>query len=370
MVVKPSWEVVTLTLATLSKSVKNHAANRSITDEDFLNAFLGPYVDAGHIRNRFGEEYVLDKARASKLLSGKEDVPRALRSELSRVGLLETVAAGFSDFVTDYVSPYEHVELADDIVALVPDDSPIKKELLARKGDAAALLAFALIEAIRAPNTARDSKVIWRRGAASLTLVSGDLLKFGFGNRSKQKRLVVIPVDTGFETHVTKRTENAEHPLVAPDSIHGQWLTRMAASGTSPRRISARIKANLRRRSIVPNASGEYPLGSVAELETQRAIFCLLAISSFDEEKRAHSSLEGIREALLGLLSYYDRRGQGRNMFVPLMGTSLSRAELTLEESYNLLRETLTQHSNMITGRVSIVVRPEDIQDLGIENWG
>ena len=303
-------------------------------------------------------------------MSGKEDVPRALRNELGRIGLPEAVVAGFSDFVTDYVSPYEHCELVDDVVGLVPDCKPIKKELLARKDDLKAFLAFALIEVIRLPNTAQDSKVIWRRGTTSLTLVSGDLLRFGFGNRSKQKNLIVIPVDAGFETHVTKRVENAEYPLVAPDSIHGKWLTRMATSGTSGRRISTRIKANLRRQGIKPDTNGEFPLGSVAEFETQRAIFCLLAISVFDEEKRAHSSPERIREALLELLSYYDRRGQGRRMYIPLMGTSLSRAGLTLEESYRLLRETIIQHSDMITGRLYIVVKPEDMQELGREEQG
>lgn len=340
-----------------------------MTDEAFLNAFLAPYVNAGHVKNRFGEEYALDKARVSKLLSGKEDVPRALRNKLGRYQLLKDVTEGFSDFIIDYISPFEHREAAADVVALVPDNSPVKKELLEREDDLIELLAFALIEAIRAPNTAQDSKVIWRRGAASLTLISGDLFKFGFGNRSKQKNLVVIPVDAGFETHVTKRVESAEYPLVAPNSIHGKWLTRMAMSGFSGRRVSARIKANFKRRGIEPNPNGEYPLGSVAEFETLHAIFCLLAISSFDKEKRAHSSSEEIRDALLGLLNYYDRRGQGRCMYIPLIGTSLSRAGLSLEESYELLCETLTQHSGMIAGKMHVVVRPEDVQELGIKGW-
>lgn len=361
-----SEEVDTLTLATLSRAVKSHAANRSITDEDFLNAFLAPYVCATHVKNRFGGEYVLDKARTSKLLSGREDVPRALRNELNRVGLLDAVATGFSNFVTDYVSPYEHRRLTDSVAALVPDDDPVKRELLARNDDLSVLLAFSLIEAIRAPNTPQDSRVIWRRGTAALTLVSGDLLKFGFGNRSKQKNLIVIPVDTRFETHVTSRVEGAEHPLVAPDSIHGKWLTRMAVSGTGARRISTRIKSNLRRRGILPNVDGTYPLGSVAEFETQHAVFCLLAISSFDKENRAHSSPSEIREALLELLSYYDRRGQGRRMYVPLIGTGLSRAGLTIRDSYDLLRETLTQRSAMIVGKAYIVARPEDMQELEI----
>lgn len=365
-----SREVDTLTLATLSRAVKGHAANRAMTDESFLNAALAPYVHAGRIKNRFGGEYVLDKSRASKLLSGREDVPRALRNELGRVGLLGTVAEGFSDFVTDYVGPYEHRELVEDVVALAPDASPVREELLARKDNLEELLAFALVEAIRAPNTNQDSRVLWRRGTASLTLVSGDLMKFGFGNRSKQKSIVVIPVDAGFETHVSKKVEKAVHPLVAPDSIHGQWLTRMAAGGTSSVRISTRIKANLRRQALEPDANGEYPLGSVAEFETQRAVFCLLAVSRFDEDKRAHSSPEEIRDALIALLDHYDRRGQGRRMYIPLIGTGMSRAGLSLQESYDLLRETLTEHADMVAGKVHIVVRPEDMHELEIENRG
>lgn len=57
-------------------------------------------------------------------------------------------------------------------------------------------------------------------------------------------------------------------------------------------------------------------------------------------------------------------------MYVPLMGTSLSRTGLTLKESYDLLRETFSQHSDMITGGVNIVVKPENMQELGIEGWG
>lgn len=356
-----------ITLASLVETVKKYALNPSETAEDFLNAFLEPYVSAGKIKNRNGEPLILDKSRVSKILTGKDDVPRALRRGLSRLGIEQATANNYKEFLQDHIDPSSYSALKKDVLSLSSKDNPEYRTLLERKGNTCALLASALVVAIKNDNTSRDKHEVWRRGPNSLSLLRGDLLRFGFRNRSKVKNIVVIPTNSVFSTHVTRKFESEEAPLVSDVTLHGQWITRMVESGSKEGMLDVRIRNSLKRQGILPGTSGTYAIGSIAEIETENAVYYLLAISDFDANNNAHSTKESIRRSTSMLVEHYDRRGQGKPIYLPLIGTGMSRANLDPKESLDMLVEAFVGNG-LFTGTATIVITPTSAQQLGWEN--
>ena len=56
--------------------------------------------------------------------------------------------------------------------------------------------------------------IIWKKGKNYVKVITGDLFKYGFGNRKKTKNIVVIPFNTAFDTHVTRKLEEDPVPIV------------------------------------------------------------------------------------------------------------------------------------------------------------
>lgn len=108
-----------------------------------------------------------------------------------------------------------------------------------------------------------------------------------------------------------------------------------------------------------------YPIGTIVSIETERAVFLLLAVSEFDERGNAHASRKDIESAILALLKHYDQKGQGADLYLPLIGTGMSRAGLTCSDSYQLIQRVVTSGEIPICGKITIVVRDESTQDIG-----
>lgn len=357
-------------LFSLVKTVKNYALDSSVTDEEFLNAFLDPYVSAGRIKGRGGISYYLDAPRTSRLLSGKADVPKALKKALPRYGIVKATARGMSLFVSDYLDEDCCSSLVEDVLSLFSSNgaggNEIPCDLLGARGDLALFLSISLVRALKECNLASDKFEVWRDGTGSFSIEVGDLFSKGFGRRRNTKNIVVIPVNSGFDTEVSRKLDLADCPVVSETTLHGQWLMRMYKSGESADSISKRIEGNLSGRGVKPifqeGTRVRYPIGSVAILENERAVFFLLAVSDFDEENNAQSSRDLIKESILSMLDIYDKRGQGLDLYLPLLGTGLSRAGLTSDESCGLVAETIRGKRESIRGGITLVIRPEDAQ--------
>ncbi len=359
-----------LTLSALTKTSKRFALDSSISDEKFLNALLEPLVIAGRIRGRGGIEFHLDKSRTSLILNGKCDVPAALRKALPRFGIEDSVASEYSMFVNDSIDSSLFPQLADAVLMIVSKENETGKILKQCSDDAGRFMAISLLEAVKNDNRESYDEPLWSKGTGSLTIEIGDIFSHGFGRPRKMKQIVVIPVDTTFETRVTWQYEGAANPLISPKSLHGQWLIRMSQAGASPEELDDRIESNLRRRSVQAEKSArgrtEYPIGTVAVIENTRSLFYLLAISRLNNQNNAQSSLADITRSLDALLSSYDSLGQGLDIFIPLLGTGNSRAHLTHQESLDLLTIEITRHKELIHGSVTIVIFKDDAKKLSI----
>ena len=102
---------------------------------------------------------------------------------------------------------------------------------------------------------------------------------------------------------------------------------------------------------------GDISQGSVLPVEGSKGLtYYLLALSEFDENLNAQCSKENFVSCIQSLISFYDRNGQGNPIYLPLMGTGLSRVNLSQEESLSIIVNMLKLNRDKIHGEVSVVV--------------
>ena len=359
-----------MNLAAFVKCLKKHALNKKISDEDFFNAVLRPYIDAGQIDNKYDEEIHFDKSRTSLILNRNDDVPKALRKALNAWNIYPWTEENFKDFINAYLNPGSIEMLVREIVEMIETDRFImdKSALLSKRQEVHAFLADVLIECIKLKNDGFDPEgELMRNGAYCLRVVYKDIFKYAFRKRSKEKNIVVIPVDTEFHTHVTRQYEKRSLNEVSSTSIHGQFLTRWEKSGEDIYCLPERIRESLK---VDANKCGKYPLGTIATIENNSTIFYLIAISEFDENNNAHSSKEEIVHCVNELSIFYDRYGDGHDIYIPLMGTGKSRAAVSLQESYDILVECYKNNPSRLQGNISIVIYKDFEEYVNIEEGG
>lgn len=358
------------------RTAKKYAIDSSVSNEEFLNAFIQPYIEAGRIKARNGDVFHLNAPRTSNLVNGKADVPHALKKSLGRFGIADATAKHMDAFVDDYIGSDDAPDLTADILSSLDfgeeADRRTYEKLAKLRDDAPAFLAAALIETLGRSNIASSSRMLWQSGTGSLSVETGDLFAKGFGRRRKHKNIVVVPVDSTFDTVVTIGCEAFGKPRVSAMTLHGKWLQRMYQCGETPESLDKRIRENLELRRIQPlddeTQNARYPIGTVAVAENEKALFFLLAVSNFDEGNVAHSTSDTVRTALEALIDTYDTIGQGLDLYLPLIGTGLSRAGLSHIDSYRLITETLGNRMRDIHGNATVVVRPDDVVRLESES--
>ena len=359
-----------LNLSSLVLTSKRYAFNPSLQNERLINAILEPYVVAAKVKARGGADFYLDKSRTSRILKGDADVPLALKRVSLQHGLEDRVARECNVLFDETLDPSLIEFLKQDVLSLVDYSDPKQRLLgkrLTEKDSPESFFAAALVGAIGMRNLRDDEGCFWKSGPGSLHWKSGDLLRFGFGNRKKTRNLVVIPVDCRFKTHVTRDYECAERQEVSERSVHGQWLSRMAQSGVPEKDLGDRIEESLVAAGMIDYCRGDLcPRGTVAAIDMKHATYLLLAVSVFNDRGMAEATVGEIEESLRSLVRYYDENGQGADLYLPLVGTGLSRSRMDKRDSFEMIRRIVTDSSSFIGGKVTIVVRPEDAEEIGL----
>jgi len=135
-------------------------------------------------------------------------------------------------------------------------------------------------------------------------------------------RIVVIPVNTSFDTHLSTKAEKEPCPLVSKQTIHGGLLYRLSVKGLKKEELNRRIRENLMVNKLISDTEEEVnmPIGTIATLDVDNSILYLLAISKFDENNNARSSKNDIQKAIQKMIEHYNCKGQGYELFLPLMG--------------------------------------------------
>lgn len=199
-------------------------------------------------------------------------------------------------------------------------------------------------------------------GPSSLTVIEGDLFELvdrdgeAFG-----KGIAVVPVDSGFSTEISRRLEEVDEHGISENTLHGKWLLKLMSDGMPKEELDRRINAVLVKQGLT---GGGTTIGTVSVIDVGATAYYLLAISRMDANGNAQSSPADVGQALVSLVDFYDKHGQGYPLYIPLVGTGLSRAHMSVRESFETIRDAFTANREHIHGSVFIVVLPDIWHEL------
>ena len=204
-----------------------------------------------------------------------------------------------------------------------------------------------------------NKRIVWKQGNAAIILRYDDLHFIAFPkqkNKQKKKRIVLVSMNTHYDTLVNNR-------VVSAASVHGQWIGWMKAAGIEPDELNRRIQVAAREQNLCSIRTDQkegnkeaYPRGTIIELDHKNTRFFLLALSEFDDNLNAQTDREQLIEVVKEISDYYDKHGCGQPMYTPLIGTELSRANISERESIMIMKSIFQLYSEKIHNELNIVV--------------
>lgn len=224
----------------------------------------------------------------------------------------------------------------------------------------------------------KRSNEIGLKGDGKINVCYADIMKIAFPKKNKGKKIIVIPVNTCFDTIVDQDLALCDKPLVASTTVHGLWVENMLKHGFSIEDIDSAIDNYIHIKNIIPikeltqqeKNRGKlkcFENGTVIIVEGENDVeFFLLAVSEFDKNNKAQSSKEDIIISIKKLLEFYDINGQGYQMFLPLIGTGRSRSGLSHEDSLQIIKSILLLYSDKLHGEINVVIYSKDRDKVSI----
>lgn len=222
----------------------------------------------------------------------------------------------------------------------------------------------------------KKKKVVWNVGKGRIILRYGDLFHWVYPKKSKKEKIVVIPVNTCFDTIVDENlNEVKDSLLVAATSIHGKWIKAVEENCVKKEEIDSEIEKQLKNKSVKVILSREekkrgklfsYDIGTIAAIQCGPKTTCLLiALAEFNEKQENKDNL--IR-TINAVVDWYDRFGQGYELYMPLMGTGLSRFNLSHKEALDTIQCVLRLAKEKIHGDINVVIYDKDREKVSIFN--
>lgn len=213
--------------------------------------------------------------------------------------------------------------------------------------------------------------IIFKTNQGKVSLRYADLLKIAFTSSSifkkPDKKIVVVSVNTSFDTIVDEDIADVKHPLVSAKTIHGKWIRKMNEYGISEEELNQAIHDNLEKQGIAPIKSLKreykergnldcYEKGTIAVYRHNDTFFYLLALSEFDEKNNAQNTKVELMETIEKLIKYYDNNGQGYDIFIPLLGIGKSRTDISSEEALQIITSYFRIHKDKVQSDVNVII--------------
>ncbi|MGW8877654.1 macro domain-containing protein [Streptomyces mirabilis] len=194
-----------------------------------------------------------------------------------------------------------------------------------------------------------------RLGEGDVVLVQGDLFE-------EEADLVV-----GFSD--TFDTATADSLVISSSSLQGQLIHRIYHGDVTA--LDADLDDALASVEVVAVETRDakrhgklrrYPVGTVAVLERDRRRIFAVAFSRMDNNLTAGSTTEFLRHSLSNLWQEIRRRGSGRAVAMPVVGSGLSRLDLSREALVRMILASYREHaqSQPICRELRVVVHPSD----------
>lgn len=224
----------------------------------------------------------------------------------------------------------------------------------------------------------RRKNCIWNNGTGSLSVVYGDIIKIAFNGKKTKNKVVVIPVNTSFDTIVDSNITSVHKPLVSPNSIHGQWINALINEGLTEDEIHQIVQEAIQKRELkiqkkcssrekVRGNLDCYERGSLVFVSYRlNTTFMLVALADFDDCNKGQCTEEAFIDVIMSIIDAYNDCAQGYDLYIPLIGTGFSRVNLSNKESLQKIKACIEICKKKIHGAVNIVIYEEDIDKVTI----
>lgn len=366
----------------LMKTLKPYSINPGESDENFVNDFLSPLIEVGKIKMNGNEVFYLSKPRVSDILNKKTDVPASLQSISERIDIEHDLARLFESQLESLFDYDVISKCIEAVCTLIGQSSNLseeeKKRMLLAKDQQPLFFSSVLIKSLKVSNKDNRCFDIFSFGENRVNVVIGDLFSFA-SRRAKRNTIIVVPVNNSFDTVITRKYEVDTMPLVSDSTIHGQFIDRWIKGGHELSELDDMISHELSSKGYMPldysagSGNGKtacYEIGSVVPITWNNSTVYLLPISEFDHDNVAISSSHYIDKALRSLMGFYNIYGQGNPLYIPLIGTGRSRANLSYQESFDLFIKVITDNQTKVFGNINLVITEDALSKINFKQGG
>lgn len=336
--------MVKLTLSWLATTLRPYSKNPRQAYQNILNQMLSILTD--------NASYWLDSSQTSHIMHNEYDFPYSVRDDFNKLSdeaknerankVFDTILAPYAidKFISNAKQDVENSDLS------------LETKQILVKADKETLFPEITKVVVMTDNRIKLKNTLYSDGNKIIKLVSGDIISFAFNKKPVTcERIVVIPVDEDFTMTIDEKGDN---PLISKDSIHGKWIIRM-------HKIGYTNEAILRESKEIQCKNGL----KIRKLRQDKTEFYLVPISKLDDRNMAKSNKKVVKNALAAICQEYDTSGQGRKLFIPLLGTGRARVNITKQESIKLIQDAFLCKKNKMHGNINIVIYKKDIDEMG-----
>lgn len=214
-------------------------------------------------------------------------------------------------------------------------------------------------------------EVIVANSGHKLYLQYGDLFDKNEVINPNERRNIVIPVNRCFDTIVDNR-------LVSERTLHGMAFKRLYSKNIyTEESLNSEIQELLKNKEF-ENISEEdkpkgnrkrYSVGTVVDLSgDSKEHYLLWALSTFDSNLKAHTSIEEYALAVQKLIQACNEESEGFPIVLPLVGTGLSRTKKGQHDILTYLLNAFRLNKSEINCDIHIVIHEDIKNEVAIMN--
>ena len=211
------------------------------------------------------------------------------------------------------------------------------------------------------------------RGSVFIESRYGNVLNIKKEKREKSKPVVVIPVNSSFDT-IVEDSPSIVDRIVEGTSIHGQWLRQYASTPELLEKLDRDISGFIANKHWIPikvldNKRGKkdvYPLGSYVFIETNDCIFLLFALTEFNEHNKViKKDAEEFTILMKKLMDITDECA-GKHVYIPVMGTKIALFGIDDLASFEYIKNAALNKKCSLRASISIVIFEESRDKVSI----
>lgn len=214
-------------------------------------------------------------------------------------------------------------------------------------------------------------EVITVNNGHKLYIQYGDLFDKQEVINPDERRNIVIPVNRCFDTIV-------DNHLISERTLHGKTFNQLYED-----KLYTVDTLNLKIQQLLTGKNFEtvseldkpvgnrkrYPVGTVVDLpKNKKEHYILWALSTFDSDLKAHTSMQDYALAIQKLIEACNTESEGFPVVIPVVGTGLSRTKKEQQDVVTYLVNAFKLNKSEINSDIHIVVREDIKNEVAIMN--